>query len=118
MSSAITIRFKQPVDRADWLVFCQQHSIVYSPRTIGRNVFYKGGVQISFGHEIYSELPCDTTPVEYADEIIVSTYWMGDLEAVVSVGLTIMRQWKAVGYRDPELRYIWKRAYRQAKGGV
>jgi len=71
MSSAIHIKFKEPVKLEDFITFCESNDIVHSPRTIGGNIFYQGGlsgVEVKFGRSASNnELP------ETAKEISVST---------------------------------------------
>lgn len=43
MSSTLYLHLDQPADLRDWLDICREHGVVHSPRTIGGNVFYRGG---------------------------------------------------------------------------
>ena len=107
MSSSIFITFTRPVYENAWKKFCKKNNIEYSPRTIGRNVYYSGGhggVEISFGNPNYDE---EVHPT-YADEIIVSTFFMGDLSSVAQVASKIIESfggmWSASSELESEMR--------------
>ena len=47
MSSSLRLYLDQPADLRDWLTVCRKHKIVYSPNTVGGNVFYRGRTEIA-----------------------------------------------------------------------
>jgi hypothetical protein len=77
MSSCIFLKFDEPVRLADWKAFCASHRVIYSPCTVGRNIFYggnEGEVEISFGEPVYDPLPQIVTRPEvwpeYTDTVV------------------------------------------------
>jgi len=115
MSSAIYLKFAEPVKLAEWLSFCQEHEIIYSPNTVGQNVFYHGGMggtEITFGKSNFKDLPrlpsgsidfSKATPCETASKINVSTFFMGSLSGVAKVAKEITARWPCEFECDPEL---------------
>lgn len=49
MSSRIYLAFKSPVTIDVWMKFCNENDIVFSPNTVGQNVFYLDQVEITLG---------------------------------------------------------------------
>jgi hypothetical protein len=94
MSSAATITFEPdtigiPAD--EWQVFCAEHAVVYSPQTIGGNVYYADAVEVHYA----------------VHELRFSTYWRGG--AVPEVARLAMIAWKRWGGHltaDPEIRQV------------
>ncbi len=112
MSSAIFINFTQPINLEDWMEFCKQYSIKYSPNTVGQNVFYRGNTEIQFGKRILEEHPKKvngeidfgkTIPRLEATRIVISTYWMGELEGVAETATLILGKWRGEFECDIEL---------------
>lgn len=112
MSSAVYIEFETPISLKDWQSFCLQNSIEYSPKTVGRNVFYFGDTEIHFGESSSEKLPLlsngeidfqAASPKETANKIVVSTYWMGNLEGVALVAKKILSSWNGSFSSDVEL---------------
>lgn len=87
MSSAVHLTFIFPIPLERWHEFCAGHDISYSPMTVGKNVYYRGDVEITFGSSDNDKEP------EGADEINVSTYYDGDLRAVAAVVRLICLSW-------------------------
>jgi hypothetical protein len=96
--------------------FCRDYNIEYSPKTIGQNVFYRGGlggVQISFGSASYKEVPLkeDGThnwdavlPPQFAREIIVQSFYQRNLASIAETFKDIQREIGGSGSKcDPEL---------------
>lgn len=130
MSSAVHLKPNQPIPRDEWLAFCAEHGILFSPRMIGQNVFYASGrevevagvrtvmsdteTEITFGTPNFAAVPkgadgkMDITqiaPPESAQEITVSTYHGGKyLQAVADTALLILSRWPGGWKCDPELR--------------
>lgn len=125
MSSAINLSLRDPVSAADWLAFCEEHGIEYSPHTVGRNVFYSGGfggVEIHFGEPSWDDLPrlpddaidfSAARPPNQASDIRVSTFHMGNTAAVADVARKIARRWRCRSSCDPELK-----GWRHGKEGL
>jgi hypothetical protein len=115
MRSNVFLEFNDPIPLDEWLSFCSENRIEYSPRTVGRNVFYRGDTQITFGESPGEsiELPRlpsgeldfgQAKPPDRAARIIVSTYWMGNLEGVADVAKRILSHWPgSVLESSPEL---------------
>jgi hypothetical protein len=76
MSSSVSLTFPQPITLFDWVAFCDEMNL--SESTNG--CWYQGDVEISVG------------PPYPTNHIDVSTYWMGDLEAVAQVAGQIMQR--------------------------
>jgi len=116
MSSSIYLKSSKPVALEDWKNFCNQNGIVYSPNTIGHNVFYKEQVEIKFGKANYDELPvlesgmldfAKASPLENATEIDVSSFFMSNLDEIVAVAKAIAEYFCAQRWEyqaAPELR--------------
>lgn len=105
MSSSISIKCSEPISLEKWNKFCEQNNIVYSPRTIGREVYYDNEVEICFGEPNYKPLPrlpndsidfSKAMPNKTAKKIDVRTFWMGDLDAVLLVTKKILKRWKRI----------------------
>jgi hypothetical protein len=103
MSSAIYLKFKEPITLSDWEAFCTSREIEYSPATVGGNVFYRRDVEIHFGDPSYKTYIPPFRPPREAKEICVSTFWMGDLEAVTKAARAILERWTGIWGADPEL---------------
>lgn len=115
MSSAIYIELNNPINLKDWQSFCMDNAIKYSPNTVGRNVFYFGDTEIHFGESSYEKLPLlpngeidfqAARPKETANKIVVSTYWMGNLENVALVAKKILSRWNGSFKNDIELNQL------------
>lgn len=109
MSSAVYIDPKKPIKLEDWLEFCKEHSIEYSPNTIGRNVFYwkgLGGVQIVFGKVEFE----NNTPPTTASKIIVSSFFGQNLLEIAQVFSYIAKRWSISWVADPEVKKAIKQA--------
>lgn len=101
MSSAAYLKFRPPLSLVEWEDFCRGHHIDYSPSTIGRNVFYRGEVQITFGEADYSD---QAEPPKEAKEMVISTFYRGDLSAAALMVLEVKAQWPNVRCSyDPEI---------------
>lgn len=94
MSSSIYLKTSNPIALKDWQDFCDKNDIVYSPNTIGHNIFYKKQVEIAFGESNHRELPklengtldfSKSTPCESAVRISVSSFFMSNLDEIVAV---------------------------------
>lgn len=79
MSSTVYIKLKDKIDRKEFDNFAKENDIVFSPMTIGGNVYYNNDTEIIF----YNENWCD---------ICCSTYWMGNLSNVIRVVKLIKKQ--------------------------
>lgn len=95
MSSAATITYELDtigVPSDEWKRFCEEHDIVHSPRTIGGNVYYQGGLN---GVEVH-----------YAEHALrFSTYWMGRaIPDVARLAMIAWRRWGGQISADPEVR--------------
>lgn len=119
MSSAVNIDLVRPVSLASWQKFCAKNSILYSPNTVGQNVFYFDDVEIHFGEQNPVDLPRlqdgsinfdAASPQESAKEIRVSTYWMGNLSGVAMIANKILSRWKGSFESDPEIEWLMKPA--------
>lgn len=122
MSSAVYLFFTPPIPLEDWVVFCNEQDITYSPQTVGRNVFYAGDVEISFGDQNLAPLPqlpdgrldfSAASPGSLASEITVSTFWMGKaIPDVARIAKLILGRWSGTMQCDPELtRFMyWREA--------
>jgi hypothetical protein len=98
MSSSIYLNTSKPITLKDWQEFCDKNGIVYSPNTIGHNIFYKKQVEITFGESNHKELPklengmldfSKSTPCESAAQISVSSFFMSNLDETVAVAKAI-----------------------------
>jgi len=92
MSSAIYMKFEEPVEPDKWDAFCAAHKIEYSPYTVGGNIYYflgNGGVEIRFR----------------PGDIVASTFFMGDaVPAVAEIAARIVKELRASSWTcDPEL---------------
>jgi len=76
MSSAISLQFPHPISVREWMAFADEHDLASATNGCW------------YAHEV--EIHVDPLPTS---EIDVSTYWMGDLEAVASVVNCLIRQW-------------------------
>ncbi len=112
MSSAVYIAAKQPISREEWLEFCKERSIEYSPNTVGQNIFYGGDsrqVEISFGscgtvQTVNGVSDFSTaTPPESAAKVVVSSYIMSNLLDIARIADAIIRRWDCECECDPEL---------------
>lgn len=112
MSSAVSIHLVRPVSLKSWRKFCDENFILYSPNTIGQNVFYFDDVEIHFGEQNLVDLPRlqdgsinfdAANPPESAKQIRVSTYWMGNLSGVAMIANKILYRWKGSLESDPEI---------------
>ena len=114
MSSAVYISFEKPISLQEWQEFCNENVIRYNPNTIGHNVFYYDDIEIHFGNPVYYELPKlengmpdfnKASPENEATKIVVSTYWMGNLEGVAEITKRILSKWKSKYIdSDPEMK--------------
>ena len=101
MSSAITWTRDTPISVGDWMTFCRQEHILHSPRVIGKNVFHFGGlsgIEITFGEANYTSLP------EHAHEIIISTFFLGDLRGVARIARHMLQYFGGNTSPDLELQ--------------
>lgn len=113
MSSAIYLEFEEKIVLEDWEFFCGKNDIWYSPQTMGRNVFYDNHVEIVFGKPIHKELPFieetgrydfdKSEPRGVAYRIVVSSYYMRNLNQVASVAKKILARFGGTHTCDPEL---------------
>jgi hypothetical protein len=118
MSSAVTFKFERPVSVDDWTDFAAKNGIGYSPNTVGQNVFYGGTdrvVEIAFGESNRNELPSlpngmlnfdAARPPSEASKLRVSTFHMGDLEAVAQVANAVRERFGGEVASDPELETL------------
>lgn len=101
MSSAIYLSFEKPIPKEDFEKFCDKNNIIFSPNTIGGNVYYHGGhggVQIVFGNK----------------EITISTFHCsvgGKLEPVADIAKEILSEFDGSFECDPEFNYLMKEIY-------
>ena len=121
MSSAVYLKFKKPVPLKEWLKFCPEYDIQYSPNTVGQNVFYYGGfggVQITFGESNPVELPVigdminfsKASPLSEASEITVSSFYGSNLDNIAFIAKKILVKWNGSFTCDDELmRHLIKR---------
>lgn len=99
MSSAIYLKFERSISKKDFDKFCENNEIIYSPNTIGGNVYYKGDVEIQYKEK----------------EITVSTYHFtvgGNLPPVVEVAKCILSEFYGRYECDPEFNEIMKESIR------
>lgn len=113
MSSNIFIKFKDVVPLADWLEFCRQHDIEYSPNTVGQETFYKGSSQLSV--RPYGTLSSDrdgrpkwetARPPEMITHLDASTYFAGDLESLAEVAEAVITAFPCSVEYSPELGHL------------
>lgn len=107
MSSAAYLEWdpEEGVHADDWRDFCDRHGIEWSPRTVGRNVFYAGSVEVSFGKAVYDDPPL--VPPDYAERITFSTFHGG--EAMPEVARLAFACWFRFGGKlaaDLEIRRL------------
>lgn len=76
-----------------WEAFCAERGVVYNPRTIGRNVYYVGAVELHFGEASYEPLPVlrngrldlgRARPPRYAERVKFSTFYCDEATAEVA----------------------------------
>ena len=113
MSSSVYLKSPRAISLAKWQTFCNKNGIVYSPNTIGRNVFYKGQVEITFGEPNFTKLPelesgsldfSRATPGTSALEITVSSFFMSNLAEIAEVVGLIANQFPGMAWQAaPEL---------------
>lgn len=113
MSSAVYLEFEEGIELRDWEFFCGKNDIWYSRHTMGRNVFYDGQVEIAFGRPNHAELPfIDETglwdfdkaePRSIAHRIIVSSYYMQNLNQITAIAKKIFARFGGTYTCDPEL---------------
>jgi hypothetical protein len=81
MSSCIYLTFKSPVTIDVWMKFCNENEIIFSPNTVGQNVFYSDQVQITLHG--FGKLPIlengsydfdKATPPDQFTEAVFSSY--------------------------------------------
>ena len=88
MSSVVYLQFPRPVTFDEWRLFAQAQGFTRATNTC----WYAGEV----------EMHVEPLPTS---EIDVSTYWMGDLEAVASVVSRLIRQWHGtIAEYSPEFK--------------
>lgn len=113
MSSAITMEFEPSVSLGEWKIFCKENGLIYAPRVIGQNAFYKDDIQVLFGRANFDALPASEKGIDFtkaepygtAEEIVVSTYWMGNLRGVSELASVIAIEFKPkYTHTDMELR--------------
>lgn len=116
MSSSIYLKTSRPIVLKDWQKFCDKNGVVYSPNTIGHNIFYKKQVEIAFGKSNHQELPkleggildfSKSTPCESAVEISVSSFFLRNLDEIVGVVQAITDYFSTQDWQyqaAPELR--------------
>jgi hypothetical protein len=94
MSSAATITFEPdtvcvPIDA--WQAFCAEHALVYSPQTIGGNVYYAGEVEVHYATR----------------RLVFSTYWRGAaIPEVARLAMIAWQRWGGEISADPEVRRL------------
>ncbi len=107
MSSAVYITFNIPILIEEWENFCKEHEIIFSPHTVGSNVFYRGKVQVVFGNPTWKEsigfkqgeFP-EKCIQKAAEGITVSSYWGTNLDKIAKVAKEIKTMW------NPRIKYI------------
>jgi hypothetical protein len=113
VSSAVYIAFEEPVPVGAWLDFCKRNGVVFSPRTIGRNAFYKGEVEVHFGDASYADPPrlpdgrFDFDAVEppaSATTLTVESYWHTNLPEIADLARRVVSEFPSTWSADPELR--------------
>lgn len=109
MSSAVYIKFGDSIHRNEWINFCERNKIEYNPSTVGKNVFYFGGlgIEITFGKS-GNEIPKE------ANTINVSSFLGKNLKDIVMIAKTIMDSFPVEGPRykcDPELKNLMNDTY-------
>ena len=116
MSSSAYLAFDEGagIGSDDWRVFCERHEITYSPNTVGRNTFYAGAVEITFGEANYGPEPRDehgriiwdaVSPPAYAERITFSTFFGGAaMPQVASLALAFWREFGGELQAAPEIR--------------
>lgn len=129
MSSAayLTIDRKDydPIPASEWLEFCAQHAIRYSPNTVGQNVFYADDVEITFGeYGTISKSPdgrpdfSTARPPDGAYDVTVSTFYDGNLEGVARMAALIWHRWgRATLDAAPEIQRIFARPWLRGAEG-
>lgn len=100
MSSGATIEFdpmETRVESDEWIEFCAEHGIAYSPNTVGGNIYYAGGhagVEIEF----------DPRRLRF------STFHMGKAcDEVARITLLAWLRWGGDLSADPEIRALISR---------
>lgn len=106
MSSSVHLKFPKVIPLEDWNAFCLEQVIEHSSNTIGGNAFYyrgKFGVEIWFGAHDFSQKTLPFHPPKEAREIVVKTFFMGDLKSVAYVAKRILERWQGKWEASPEL---------------
>jgi hypothetical protein len=103
----------EPISRSVWLAFCDEQGIEYRPQVAGRNVFYKGAVEICFGELVEGDLPllpngrCDFSkaePPEEAYHVSCSTYYGGgDMPELARLAALIWHRFNGRLSASPEI---------------
>ena len=107
MSSSVHLFFDDFVTLKDWHIFCPKYDIQYSPKTLGQNVFYYGGigiVEITFGAPNYEELPMfgdmvlfsAASPKPEAIHITVSSFADSNFDKIDYITKKIIETWPNV----------------------
>lgn len=112
MSSAVHIELKEVLPIDDWLEFCKKHGIVFSPRTIGQNTFYKDQVQVMLDGRGYLYINPQTRegdfenakPPDSITEICVSSYFLSNLPEIAEVAKSIIMEYPCSFEENEELQ--------------
>lgn len=121
MSSSVNISYSQPITQSSWMAFCRSHDIEFSPRTVGQNVFYRGGlggVEIWFGPACHKEVPQKpdgshdwdaVEPPRLALEIVVKSFYQRNLPLIAETTKDIQKDLGgSISSYDPELEFYLK----------
>ncbi len=117
MSSAVYISFKETIQITDFLIFCEQHGIEFSPNTVCQNCFYKKGVQVVV--DGIGVLPQkengqrdfdNAKPPKEFDCITVSSYHGSNLDGIAELATLMLFQWHGRYECDPELTELMTEA--------
>lgn len=113
MSSSVTLIFSNEIPLDDWVEFCREFEIGYSPNTIGQSTFYGGSTEITLspdgtvdkdekGRPIWET----ARPPKSITKAYVSTYLYGDLGSVGRVINEIASRFPCTASGAPELDHL------------
>ncbi|TLX15986.1 hypothetical protein [Rhizobium sp. MHM7A] len=113
MSSAAYLKFKEEIPLTEWAAFCEEHSIRYSPNTVGQATFYGGSTEISVTPQGSVERDERNRPIwstaqppAFISRMTVGTFYQGDLGSVGSTINAIASRFPCTASCDPELAYL------------
>lgn len=104
MSSSIHIYFRNHISTSAFMSACKEHELEFQRNVIGHNTFSKLGVEVILGKA--GSDSGEVKPPENFKSLVVSTLWLGDLQASFEVASTIMNQWDCKIEADPEFSHL------------